>query len=340
MHPAALWKPLPDGRVSCRLCSHYCRIDQGRRGLCGVRVNKDGALYTLAYERVAAANLDPVEKKPLYHFQPGSLAFSFGTMGCNLSCAFCQNYSLSQPPRQGREVTGERVTPQDLVAAAKRSGAASIAYTYSEPTVFFELMRDTAVLAHEAGLKNIMVSNGFQSPKCLEELAGLIDAANIDLKAMNADFYERVCGAKLRPVLQNLVAMHKLGWWLEVTTLLIPGGNDADAELTELAAFLVRELGADTPWHISRFHPDFAMRDTPPTPLDRLERAWAIGREAGLRYVYVGNVASDAHNSTLCPSCGAVVLERAGMGLLEAHLKNGHCAACGASIAGVELPDG
>ncbi|MGE4536283.1 MAG: AmmeMemoRadiSam system radical SAM enzyme [Desulfovibrio sp.] len=338
MHPAQLWKPLPDGRVSCRLCAHFCRIADGDRGLCGVRVNKAGALYTLAYERVAAAHLDPVEKKPLYHFQPGSLAFSFGTMGCNLSCAFCQNYSLSQPPRQGRPVAGERTTPEALVAAAKASGASSIAYTYSEPTVFFELMRDTAALAHEAGLKNIMVSNGFQSAKCLEALDGLIDAANIDLKAMNADFYERVCGARLRPVLQNLVHMHSLGWWLEVTTLLIPGANDADAELRELAGFLVKELGPDTPWHISRFHPDFGMRDTPPTPLSRLERAFALGREAGLRYVYVGNVANEAHSGTICPACGTVVLARSGMGLREAHLRQGHCASCGAAIAGVGLP--
>ena len=338
MHPAQLWKSLPDGRVSCRLCSHFCRIADGDRGLCGVRVNQGGALFTLAYERVAAAHLDPVEKKPLYHFQPGSLTFSYGTMGCNLSCAFCQNYSLSQPPRQGRPVTGEPTTPAALVAAAKRTGAASIAATYSEPTVFFELMRDTAELAHAAGLKSIMVSNGFQSTKCLEALDGHIDAANIDLKAMNPDFYERVCGASLRPVLRNLAHMRKLGWWLEVTTLLIPGANDADAELKELAGFLVRELGPDTPWHISRFHPDFNMRGTPPTPLSRLERAFAIGREAGLHYVYVGNVAGDGHNGTTCPACGAVVLLRVGMGLEEARTRAGHCASCGAPIAGVGLP--
>lgn len=338
MHTASLWKALPDGRVSCRLCSHFCRIEDGKRGLCGVRRNTGGALETLVYDRVAAANLDPVEKKPLYHFLPGSLTFSFGTMGCNLSCAFCQNYSLSQPPRQGREIGGEHVTPAELVAAAQRSDAASISYTYSEPTIFFELMRGTAELAHEAGLKNIMVSNGFQSPQCQDALAGLIDAANIDLKAMNPAFYERICGAKLGPVLKNLVHMRKLGWWLEVTTLLIPGSNDDDAELRRLADFLFAELGPDTPWHISRFHPDFGMRDTPPTPLGRLERAFAIGKEAGLRYVYVGNVGDDRWNRTVCPSCGAVVLERAGMGLLAAHTRDGACGSCGAPIAGRGLP--
>jgi len=338
MHPAALWKPLADGRVSCRLCSHFCRIEDGRRGLCGVRQNSGGRLYTLVYDRVAAANLDPIEKKPLYHFLPGTTVFSFGTMGCNLSCAFCQNASLSQPPRQGKPILGESLTPARLVQAAVDSGAASIAYTYSEPTIFFELMRDTAVLAHQAGLKNVMVSNGFFSRQCLEALSGLIDAANIDLKAMNAAFYERICGAKLKPVLDTLVRVRKAGWWLEVTTLLIPGLNDVDEELRELAGFLVRELGPDTPWHISRFHPDFAMRDTPPTPLDRLERAWAIGREAGLRYVYVGNVPGDAHNGTSCPSCGKIVLSREGMGLRATNMSGGGCAACGTPIAGRGLP--
>jgi pyruvate formate lyase activating enzyme len=338
MHPAALWKPLPDGRTACRLCSHFCRIPKGAKGLCGVRTNKDGALFTLVYDRVAAINLDPVEKKPLYHFLPGTMTFSFGTMGCNLSCAFCQNYSLSQPPRQGREITGEWVTPASLVEAARRSGAASISYTYSEPTIFFELMRDTAGLAHGAALKNIMVTNGFQSRQCLDALSGLIDAANVDLKAMTEDFYTRTCGARLGPVLKNLAHMRKLGWWLEVTTLLIPGANDGAEELKKLATFLVRELGADTPWHISRFHPDFAMRDRPPTPLDSLARAYDIGREAGLSYVYVGNVRDDSRNSTQCPGCGENVLSRAGFGLLAARTVGGKCGHCGAPIAGYGLP--
>jgi pyruvate formate lyase activating enzyme len=338
MHPASLWKALPDGRVSCRLCSHFCRIDKGRRGLCGVRENRDGALFTLVYDRVAAANLDPVEKKPLYHFLPGTTTFSFGTMGCNLSCSFCQNFSLSQPPRQGQPIAGERVSPADLVAVARRSGAASVSYTYSEPTIFFELMTDTADLVHAAGLKNIMVSNGFQSRQCLDALAGRIDAANIDLKAMRPDFYERVCGARLQPVLKNLVRIRELGWWLEVTTLLIPGENDSAQELTELAGFLAKELGVDTPWHISRFHPDFAMRDRPPTSPESLERAWSLGREAGLRYVYVGNVRDAARSATMCPGCGERLIEREGMGILAARTAGGRCPSCGASIAGVGLP--
>lgn len=338
MHPAALWKALPDGRVSCRLCSHFCRIAPGRRGLCGVRENRDGALFTLVHDRVAAVNLDPVEKKPLYHFLPGTTTFSFGTMGCNLSCAFCQNAGLSQPPRQGKAIAGETVDPAGLVAAAKRSGAASVSYTYSEPTVFYELMADTAELAQAEGLKNIMVSNGFMSRACLDALGGRIDAANIDLKAMRDDFYHRVCGARLRPVLQNLVTIRKLGWWLEVTTLIIPGLNDTPEELRELADFLVKELGPDTPWHISRFHPDFAMRDRPPTPTRTLALAWDIGREAGLRYVYVGNVHDAVRSATYCPGCGERLIEREGLGLAAARTVDGHCGACGAAIAGVGLP--
>ncbi len=338
MHPAALWKPLDDKKVLCRLCSHFCRIADGQRGKCAVRVNQDGALFTLTYDRVAAANLDPVEKKPLYHFMPGSTTFSFGTMGCNLACSFCQNYALSQPPRQGRPIAGEKTTPAELVAAAKRSGAASISYTYSEPTIFFELMRDTAELAHQEGLKNIMVSNGFQGPDCLTELASLVDAANIDLKAMTPQFYEHTCDAKLAPVLKNLVRMRELGWWIETTTLLIPGLNDSEDELRRMAEFQVKELGPQTPWHVSRFHPDFKMRDRPSTPLESLERAWRIGREAGLLYVYVGNVPGDGHNSTYCPTCGSKVIDRAGFLVRQTRTKAGACPECGERIAGSGLP--
>ena len=338
LHPAALWKPLGDGRVQCRLCAHFCRLDHGERGRCGVRQCVSGELFTLVYDRAAALNLDPVEKKPLYHFLPGSLTLSFGTMGCNLSCAFCQNHSLSQPPRQGRPINGDRVTPDGLVRSALRHGAASISYTYSEPTVFFELMAATADLAHAQGLKNIMVSNGFQSPQCLTALGPRIDAANIDLKAMTPEFYERICAARLKPVLANLVRMRRLGWWLEVTTLLIPGLNDDPAELRRLADFLVKELGPDTPWHISRFHPDFAMRDRPPTPLSSLERAYLIGREAGLSYVYVGNVPGNEHNGTACPACGEPLVERNGFAVNALRTVNGRCGHCGAPVPGVGLP--
>ncbi|GAB7022296.1 AmmeMemoRadiSam system radical SAM enzyme [Salidesulfovibrio brasiliensis] len=337
MIEARLWKPLEDGRVHCRVCSHFCVIESGNRGLCGVRLNRDGTLYTLVYDRVASLGLDPVEKKPLYHYKPGTSTLSFATQGCNFSCTFCQNASLSQPPREGADPMGDPVTPEALVQAAKREGAQSISYTYSEPTIFFELMQDTARLAHQEGLGNIMVSNGFQSPECLKELDGLIDAANIDLKAFSENFYRDIVGAKLKPVLRNLKTIKKMGWWLEVTTLLIPGKNDDPDELRELAKFIANELGTDTPWHLSRFHPQHRMRDVAMTSVSSLETAVRFGREAGLEYIYIGNVPGHDYTKTHCPACGELVLDRAGFGLSFSALANGCCAACGRKISGVDL---
>jgi len=341
MHTALLWKPLDNNRVQCRLCSHFCLIENGETGKCGVRLNKEGALKTLVYERVAALNMDPVEKKPLFHFYPGTQTLSFATMGCNLSCAFCQNYSLSQPPSRGEEIGGRKITPAQLVDAALENNASSISYTYSEPTVFFELMLDTAKLAAGKGLKNIMVSNGYQSPDCLKELGPYLHAANIDLKAFSDVFYQNQCGAKLKPVLSNLKHIRDLGWWLEVTTLIIPNLNDSQAELMNLAGFIADELGVDVPWHVSRFHPDFNMRDRGPTPVKTLETAWDIGRRAGLRYVYTGNVHGHPGEHTLCPGCGKTVIERQGFSILSSNLKNGACGNCGFAIAGRGLgPNG
>jgi pyruvate formate lyase activating enzyme len=334
MHPARLWKPLKDGAAQCRLCSHFCRIGPGERGICAVRVNVGGELCTLVYDRAAAINIDPVEKKPLYHFHPGSRTLSFGTMGCNLGCSFCQNWSLSQPPREGRQVAGQEVTPGTLVAAAVEASCESMSYTYSEPTVFFELMRDTAAQARERGLSNIMVTNGFMSPECLTELAPLIDAANVDLKAFTPEFYERVCQARLDPVKKNLARMRDLGWWIEVTTLVIPGLNDGPAELAAMAAFIADELGTNTPWHLSRFHPDYKLIDRPPTPAATLETAWEIGRKAGLDFVYVGNLPGNAHNSTVCPSCGQTAIARSGFSVLDGPAPGGKCMSCGAGLAG------
>ena len=334
MHTALLWKPLDNNRVQCRLCSHFCIIENGETGKCGVRLNREGTLKTLVYERVAALNMDPVEKKPLFHFYPGTQTLSFATMGCNLSCSFCQNYSLSQPPSLGEEIGGRKITPAQLVEAALKNNASSISYTYSEPTVFFELMLDTARIASAQGLKNIMVSNGYQSPDCLKELGPYMHAANVDLKSFSDPFYQNQCGAKLKPVLNNLKHIRDLGWWLEVTTLIIPNLNDSQAELMNLAGFIADELGADVPWHVSRFHPDFNMRDRGPTPVKTLETAWDIGRRAGLHYVYTGNVHGHQGEHTLCPGCGKTVIERQGFSILSSNLKNGACAACGAKIAG------
>ena len=331
---AKLWKPLKNGKVQCRLCAHFCVIALLQRGLCGVRENREGALFTLVRDRVAALNLDPVEKKPLYHFHPGTASLSLGTMGCNLSCTFCQNSSLSQSPKQGKPIRGDVISAGDIVALALQTKAASISYTYSEPTVFFELVLETAELAMERGLLNIIVSNGFQSPECLEAWGPYIRAANIDLKAFREDFYKDQCGARLKPVLENLKTIRGLGWWLEVTTLIIPGLNDDPGEMRDLAGFIAQELGVDTPWHLSRFHPDHLLLDRPPTPTATLDMARDIGAQAGLRFVYVGNVAVHDGAHTYCPDCKKMVLRRTGFSVRSTGLDRGACAGCGRVIPG------
>jgi len=330
--PALLWRSLDTDTVHCHLCAHFCRIEKGKFGLCGVRQNQDGKLVTLSYDKVAALNLDPVEKKPLFHFLPGTTTLSLGTPGCNLDCAFCQNWSLAHPPREGLPIEGQRIPPRDIIRMAQTSGAASVAYTYSEPTIFFELMLETATLALDAGLANIMVSNGFQSPQCLDELGPFIQAANIDLKSFREDFYRDICAARLGPVLKNLVHMKKLGWHLEVTTLVVPGANDSDEELRDIARFLHSELGADIAWHVSRFHPCHRMHDYPPTPLDTLKRAYDIGRAEGLHHVFVGNVPGSGLENTVCPGCGLTVVERSGFAILRTRLRQGACPECGKAI--------
>lgn len=335
MRRAELWESLGDHRVQCRLCSQFCIIPDGETGRCGVRENHGGELRTLVYGRVAALNLDPVEKKPLYHFLPGTRTLSFGTSGCNFSCAFCQNDELSQGPRNGAGVAGQKVEPEELVTAALRYEARSLSYTYSEPTIFFEFMRDTARRAVEAGLKNILVSNGFQSPACLEALGPLIQAANIDLKAFTEKFYEELCGARLAPVLENLKTMRGLGWWLEVTTLVIPGRNDSREELERIAGFIAEGLGPDTPWHVSRFHPEYRLLDLPSTPLSSLETALDAGRRAGLRHVYIGNVPGHDADNTFCAVCGARLVERMGFAVTRNEIREGKCPHCGAAVPGV-----
>jgi pyruvate formate lyase activating enzyme len=334
-YKARLWKKLDSGKVGCRLCSHFCTMTVGERGKCGVRQNIDGELVTLVYDKVAAINIDPVEKKPLYHFLPGTRTFSIGTQGCNLGCDFCQNSSLSQPPRAGKAISGQPATPEAIVANSLEYEAKSISYTYSEPTVFFELMQDTAELAHKHGLKNILVSNGFQSSECLNELDGLMDAANIDIKAFNDIFYRDICKARLEPVLENVKQIHKMGWWLEITTLIIPHKNDDIAELGKLAGFIAEVSGEETPWHISRFHPDYNMQNTPPTPMETLKAARSAGYEAGLKYIYIGNISNNEYSATFCPGCGAEVISRNGFSIRNKGLSHGKCKECGMLLAGV-----
>jgi pyruvate formate lyase activating enzyme len=303
-----------------------------------VRANFGGELFTAVGNSLAAINIDPVEKKPLFHFLPGSKTFSVGGLGCNFHCKFCQNSEISQIPGTVdilRRMPGQRskVTPQELVDAAIKNKTASISYTYNEPTVFFELMQATAELAGRHGLRYIMVSNGYMSAECFDCLKDLIQAANFDLKAFSADFYKNICGGRLDPVLRTLKAALRQGWWIELTTLIISGVNDRQEELDALAAFIAGELGPEVPWHVSRFHPAYLMRNVPPTSAASLERALESGKKHGLKYVYVGNLPGHSAENTFCPSCGQTVLERVGF---ATRVKGaGVCPKCGDKIVGV-----
>ena len=321
-------------KVQCGLCSHRCIIVPGKRGICGVRENKDGVLYSLVYDKVIARHIDPIEKKPLFHFQPGSLSYSIATPGCNFHCKHCQNADISQLPRdRGGVILGEEVSPSMIVDAALRNGCASISYTYTEPTIYFELAYDTARLAAGAGLKNVFVSNGYITPEALREIKPYLHAANIDLKGYTDEFYKKICGARLQPVLDSIRLYQELGIWIEITTLVIPGHNDSDEELNGIARF-IRSVGENIPWHVSRFHPTYKLTDQPITPLKTLKRAREIGFDAGLRYVYEGNIPGEGED-TLCWSCRKTLIKRIGFSVLENMIKDGKCGYCGAPIAGV-----
>ncbi len=336
MKEAMLYERLPEGRVRCNLCAHRCVIADGRKGVCQVRENRGGTLHTLVYGRAIAQHVDPIEKKPLLHFHPGTRAYSIATVGCNFRCRWCQNWDIAQMVRERHRIIGEEASPAQIVSAAKRSRCRSIAYTYTEPTIFFEYAYDTARLAHEAGLANIYVTNGYMTEEMLETFDPYLDAANVDLKAFRDETYRKYVGARLQPVLDAMKVMKRLGIWLEVTTLVIPGINDEDGELKDAADFVANELGVETPWHISRFSPAYEMTDVPPTPFATLHRAREIGLEAGLRYVYVGNVQGEAN--TVCHVCGKTLIRRSGYWILENHVRaDGCCPDCGALVAGVGL---
>lgn len=320
--------------VRCTLCFHSCLIAEGRAGFCGVRVNKNGTLFTLVSDNVASMGLDPVEKKPLFHFLPATQTLSLGTYGCNFACTFCQNSRISRSPADtGRFHKGQPVTAQSIVDFARRRCIPSISCTYNEPTVFYELVRDIALQAQEAGIRIILVSNGAMSPQALASLNGLVHAANIDLKAFRRDFYSRICSGSLSAVLDNLVRMKAMGIWLEVTTLVIPGLNDSVQELTDIASFIRDSLGADTPWHVSAFFPCYRMQDRMPTPPALIHKACELGRGCGLHYVYGGNVAHAGDEATFCPSCHALCIRRAGFRVLSSC--SGVCPECGTPLAGV-----
>ena len=333
---AYLYEKLDDGKVKCNLCAHRCVVKQGRRGLCNVRENQAGVLNTLVYGRVIASHIDPIEKKPLFHFLPGSRSYSIATVGCNLRCRFCQNADIAQLPtdRPG-VILGDHCTPQEVVDAAESAGCQSISYTYTEPTVFFEFAHDTAKIAHARGIRNVFVTNGYMTAEALNMIQPYLDAANVDLKAFTRSYYKDLCGAKLEPVQETLKLMKSLGIFVEVTTLIIPGLNDGRHELESLALFIKNDLGAETPWHISRFHPTYKLTDRSSTPVKTLEMARDIGQKTGLKYVYTGNVPGDSGENTFCSSCGQMVIERWGFQVRKLRMENGLCSHCGAEINGL-----
>ncbi len=323
--------------VQCTACEHRCALRPGETGKCNVRLNQDGQLVSLVYGRAVAAHVDPIEKKPLFHFLPSQPVFSLGTLGCNFRCQFCQNWHISQPeqivPNSSR--LGDHLLPAEIVRMCQARSIPLIAYTYNEPTVFFEYSYDTARLAAEKGIRNVYVSNGFQTVDAIDAIAPYLHAINVDLKAFSDEFYQQTCGGRLKPVLRNIEYIaQKTDIWIEVTTLLVPGMNDSEVELQDIAQFLAG-VSVDLPWHISAFHPDYQVRDRPPTPRPLLEQAYAIGVEAGLRYVYVGNLADADRSTTFCPQCGQALVRRLWYHVQPHWQEAGRCPACSTVIAGV-----
>jgi pyruvate formate lyase activating enzyme len=335
MQEARFYEKKEEGKVHCHLCAHECKIDPGKRGLCHVRENQEGTLFTLVYGMVVAENIDPIEKKPLFHFLPGSRSYSIATAGCNFMCLHCQNYDISQfPKKHGGKIPGMARSPEAIVREAKANRCATISYTYTEPTIFLEFAQDTARLAQEQGIKNVFVSNGFMTAESAKALAEVIEGDNIDLKSFRDDFYRKVCKARLQPVLDTIERLKRAGVWIEVTTLIIPGHNDSVEELTEIAQF-IKGVGPEIPWHVSAFHPTYQMMDRPRTAAEILLKAREIGLTAGLRYVYTGNIPGQGGENTYCYSCGEVLIERLGFAIKGFILQDGKCPKCQTAIDGV-----
>ena len=332
---AGFWKSLDGGRVSCFLCAHRCVIDVGKTGICGVRRNAGGRLMTLAYGEAVAANADPIEKKPLFHYLPGSTSLSLAAAGCNFRCSFCQNWRISQAMKEdGPGNPGAfSLSPEDAVGEAVARGCRSMSYTYTEPTVFYEYARDTARLARKRGLGNVFVTNGYQTAEVLEDAAAWLDAANVDLKFFEDRTYRKICGARLEPVCETIRHLFRLGIWIEVTTLVVPGLNDSEEELGRIAGFIAG-IDPGIPWHVSRYHPDYRYDRAPPTPPAVLHRARDLGKEAGLRYVYMGNVPGEGED-TLCHACGVLLVARRGFLVLDLRIRDGRCPDCRTPVSGV-----
>ncbi len=326
-------------KIQCQLCNHYCLIPKNNTGICAVRKNIEDQLYSLVYGKVIAENIDPIEKKPLFHFLPGSLSYSIATVGCNFKCLHCQNADISQFPieeqlKKENFVPGKKITPEEIVRKAIKAKCKSIAYTYTEPTIYAEFALDCMKMAKKAGLKNIWVSNGYTAKEAWPQILPYLDAINVDLKFFNNETYLKICGAKLQPILDNLKLLKKKKIWLEITTLIIPTLNDSDEELMAIAKFIKNELGAETPWHVSRFFPQYKLKDKNPTNEEVIHKAYALGKDAGLKYVYAGNVVSDIHENTYCPKCGQVIIRRTGYDIKRFD-KNGNCPKCKEKIANI-----
>ncbi|MFZ5519375.1 MAG: AmmeMemoRadiSam system radical SAM enzyme [Candidatus Zhuqueibacterota bacterium] len=329
---------IDDKTIQCDLCPHRCKLKDNQFGICGVRQNRSGALYSLVYGRAIAMHVDPIEKKPLFHVSPGSQSFSIATAGCNFKCKFCQNYEISQlRDAENLMQIGQELEPAEIVASAKQSGCASIAYTYTEPTVYFEYAWDTAKLAHRENILNIFVSNGFISEEPLYMMHDVLNALNVDLKSYRDEFYKKNVGARLTPVLDALRVMKKLKFWIEITTLIIPGENDSKDELTDIATFIRTELGPEVPWHISRFYPHYKFSHYPPTPIATLKSAYEIGKQQGLRYVYLGNAPGEKEENTYCYHCGRLLIERRGFQITQYHVIDGACQYCHTPLDGLKV---
>lgn len=334
MKEALLYEKLADKYVHCFLCAHHCKIAHQKFGFCGVRQNIEGVLYTHVYGKPITMHVDPIEKKPLYHFLPASFSFSIATIGCNFHCGFCQNWEISQSKvRDGAELEEREVSPEEVVKAALKNRCKSISYTYTEPTVFFEYALDTAKLAKAKGLYNIFVTNGYMTKDALILIKPYLDAVNVDLKFFRDESYRKVCAGSLAPVLDSIRLMREMGIWVEITTLVVPGENDSKEELSGIAKFIA---GADKniPWHISRFHPDYKFTDYQSTPEIILKKAQEIGNKAGLNYIYAGNVHGWG-NDTYCPVCKKLLIQREGFNVLENNISRGKCGHCSAAVSGV-----
>ncbi len=332
MKEAMFYEKLDDHKVRCFLCAHHCIVPEGRRGICSVRENREGVLYSLVYGKLVSMNVDPIEKKPLFHFYPASKSFSISTVGCNFKCRHCQNYDIAQYPLEHDHIPGENVTPEQVVDAAERAGCRSISYTYTEPTIFYEFAYDCARLAHERGIKNVFVSNGYTSLEAAKLMAPFLDANNIDLKG-DDEFYKKVCGARLQPVLDTIKLMKDLGVWVELTTLIIPAYNDSEKTVSGIIDF-INSIDPSMPWHISRFYPTYKLVDQPGTPVDTLRSIRNKGIQEGLKFVYIGNVPGEGGENTYCPECKEVIIDRVGYSAVV-KLENGSCYKCKTLIDGV-----